>query len=196
LLDHMVPGFAHPFRSPILHRPSEAGLSYQDVTFPSADGVPIEGWFIPCVGSDRLVVANHPLYFSRSGLPSHLEPWKSLFGETGNDFEVNFVPDFKILHDAGFNVLAYDFRNFGHSGAANGGIQSAGIYLQIKCSGEVGFVHSLIRLSGAMNGNPVNMWLRETNCLRKIDGVWLLVHDHVSVPMDFETGQALTTLQP
>ena len=34
----------------------------------------------------------------------------------------------KILHDAGYNVLAYDLRNFGHSGAANGGIFTVGRY--------------------------------------------------------------------
>ena len=42
--------------------------------------------------------------------------------------EVNFIPDYRILHDAGYNVLAYDLRNFGLSGAANGGIASSGIF--------------------------------------------------------------------
>lgn len=36
------------------------------------------------------------------------------------------MPDYKILHDAGYNVLTYDERNFGLSGDANGGITSAG----------------------------------------------------------------------
>jgi hypothetical protein len=40
----------------------------------------------------------------------------------------SLIPDYKILHDAGYNVLAYDLRNFGHSGAANGGIASSGIF--------------------------------------------------------------------
>ena len=47
---------------------------------------------------------------------------------SGNGFEVNFVPDFKILHGAGYNVLAYDLRNHGLSAAANGGIGSSGIF--------------------------------------------------------------------
>jgi pimeloyl-ACP methyl ester carboxylesterase len=41
---------------------------------------------------------------------------------SGNGFEVNLVPDYKILHDAGYNVLAYDLRNHGLSSAANGGV--------------------------------------------------------------------------
>jgi pimeloyl-ACP methyl ester carboxylesterase len=40
---------------------------------------------------------------------------------------VNLVPDYKILHDAGYNVLTYDLRNHGLSGAANGGIVTNGI---------------------------------------------------------------------
>jgi uncharacterized protein len=130
-IDRMLQGIADRFgrglRSPILHSPSEHDLDYEDVTFPSQDGVPLEGWFIPAAGSGKLIIANHPLGFNRSGLPSHLEPWRS-FGAAGNDFEVNFVPDYKILHDAGYNVLAYDLRNSGHSGEANGGIVSSGIF--------------------------------------------------------------------
>lgn len=126
LVHQMADGFgALHERSPILHTPDEAGLDYEDVTFAAADGVPLEGWFIPAPGSRRVVIANHPLGFTRAGLPTHLEPWRSRWADTGNDVEVNFIPDYKILHDAGYHVLAYDMRNFGHSGAANGGVISA-----------------------------------------------------------------------
>ncbi|KAI8721259.1 hypothetical protein NCS52_00573100 [Fusarium sp. LHS14.1] len=106
--------------APIFHYPEEAGLEYEDVFFPSEDGVPLEGWFIPCKGSNKVIIANHPHWFSRAGLPSHLKPWDSLV--PGNDFDVNFIPDYKILHDAGYNVLAYDMRNHGHSGSGNNGL--------------------------------------------------------------------------
>ena len=36
------------------------------------------------------------------------------------------MPDYKILHDAGYNVLAYDLRNHGLSSAANGGVVTHG----------------------------------------------------------------------
>lgn len=131
-ISNILEGYARPMgklpRSPILHDPSEVGLQYEDVFFPSYDGIPLEGWFIPCAGSNKLIIANHPMGFSRAGFPSHLEPWKSIFGATGNTIEVNFVPDYKILHDAGYNVLAYDLRNFGHSGPANAQSVSAGRY--------------------------------------------------------------------
>jgi uncharacterized protein len=104
-IDHILQSIADSFgqqlRSPSLHWPSEQDLDYQDVTFPALDGVPLEGWFIPAADSDRLIIANHPMGFSRSGIPTHLEPWKSVWALSGNDVEVNLIPDYKILHDAG-----------------------------------------------------------------------------------------------
>ncbi|MEO3886013.1 hypothetical protein [Nonomuraea sp. B5E05] len=128
ILQQMADAFGEQLRSPIMHSPEEQGLDYEDVTFQAVDGVPIEGWFIPARGSDKLIIANHPMGFSRAGLPGHLEPWKSIWSSSGNDMEVDLVPDYKILHDAGYNVLAYDLRNYGLSGAANGGIASSGIF--------------------------------------------------------------------
>lgn len=120
-LDKIAEAFSHTQRSPVLHSPAEAGLAFEDVFFPSADGTLLEGWFIPCAGSDKLIICAHPFKFSRAGFPSHLEPWKSAYGP-GNDYELNFIPEYKLLHDHGYNVLAYDFRNFGRSAAANGGL--------------------------------------------------------------------------
>jgi hypothetical protein len=67
--------------------------------------VPIEAWFIPAAGSSKLIIANHPLGFSRSGIPTHLRPWHTDWAPSGNGFEVDLVPDYKILHDAGYHVL-------------------------------------------------------------------------------------------
>jgi ketosteroid isomerase-like protein len=40
------------------------------------------------------------------------------------------------------------------------------------------------------------MWVRAALCCRRVDGRWLITHDHESVPFDAETGQALTSLRP
>ena len=128
VLERFAEAFSFQRRSPILHTPAEHGLGYENVTFPSHDGVPLEGWYIPAPESDKLIIANHPMGFNRAGLPAHLEPWRSEWAASGNAFEVDFVPDYRILHEAGYHVLAYDLRNHGHSGAANGGINSSGSY--------------------------------------------------------------------
>ena len=152
VLQGMTDSFAQQLRAPILHSPAEHGLDYQDVTFPALDAVPLEGWFIPAAGSDKLIIANHPMGFSRAGIPTHLEPWRSIWAASGNDFEVNLVPDYKILHDAGYSVLAYDLRNFGHSGAANGGIASSGIFEARDVAGSLAYARSRSDTAGMTIG--------------------------------------------
>lgn len=140
VLAKIADAFSVSSRSPVLGSPADHGLRYDDVTFPAEDGTPIEGWFVPAEGAATTVVVNHPRWFSRSGLPADLEPWRSAFVETGNDFRVDLVPDIRILHDACYHVLAYDLRNFGLSGAANGGVTSSG---NLESRDVVGSLHYL-----------------------------------------------------
>src|SRR5262245_39624947 len=117
-------------RTPVLRRPDDYGMEYEDVFFPAMDGVPLEAWFIPA-DSDRLLIINHPMTCNRYGFPGHLPPWNTMFG----GFEVNFLPELKHLHDAGYNILTYDLRNCGLSGEANGGISGLGL---LECRDVVG----------------------------------------------------------
>lgn len=69
--------------------------------------------------------------------------------------------------------------------------------LHITAGEDVAFCHFLYRISGTMtNGGEVNMWVRDTVCYRKIDGSWLLTHEHTSVPFDIESGNAALDLKP
>ena len=69
--------------------------------------------------------------------------------------------------------------------------------LNVTTHGELAFVHSLNHLNATLaSGHITDMWLRWTACLRRIDGVWLVVHDHVSVPADLEHGHAVLNLTP
>jgi pimeloyl-ACP methyl ester carboxylesterase len=125
-----------------LHSPSEHGLDYEDISFLARDGVPLEGWFIPAPGSSKMIIANHPVGFSRSGIPTHLQPWHADWAASGNGFEVDLVPDYKILHDAGYNVLAYDLRNHGLSSAANGGVVTHGFTESRDVVGSLEYVRT------------------------------------------------------
>lgn len=145
-------GFRDQFRAPILRTPADQHLDFENVTFPSEDGVPLEGWFVPRAGSSKLVIANHPRWFNRYGCPTHIEPWKSLGAVAGNDFEVNFIPDYKILHDAGYNVLAYDLRNHGHSGSGNGSLVSSGRYESRDVIGSLDYIRSRADLRSMATG--------------------------------------------
>jgi uncharacterized protein (TIGR02246 family) len=65
--------------------------------------------------------------------------------------------------------------------------------LTITLGDDVAFGHSLNRISGTLqNGNRAGYWVRWTPCFRKIDGNWLIAHDQVSVPLDFEFAQRYT----
>lgn len=120
VLHGIADAFKNQLRAPLLKTPTDVGLAYDNVTFPALDGVPLEAWFIPCAGSDKLIIVNHPRGFNRYGQPSNIEPWKSMLAPAGNDIEVDFTKDYRILHEAGYNVLTYDLRNHGHSGINNG----------------------------------------------------------------------------
>jgi hypothetical protein len=52
--------FKSAVRTVVLKRPSDVGLDYEDVFFPSLYGVRLEAWFIPA-NSNKLLIANHPM---------------------------------------------------------------------------------------------------------------------------------------
>ena len=115
--------FAHGVRTPVLRRPDEYGMAYEDVFFPAMDGITLEGWFIPAEGSQKLLVVNHPMTCNRYGFPGHLAPWNTMFG----GFEVNFLPELKALQEAGYNILTYDLRNHGRSSSDPAGTSGLGL---------------------------------------------------------------------
>ena len=100
-------------RAPILETPEKYGLEYEDVRYMTEDGVELAAWFIPKSGSDKLIICNHPATLNRYGFPGHKAPWSQF-----QDIEVKFGNVHKALHDAGYNVLAYDLRGHGESGDA------------------------------------------------------------------------------
>lgn len=124
--------FKTGLRTPVMRTPSDYGMDFEETWFPSMDGVPLEAWFIPA-NSDRLLIINHPMTCNRYGFPGHLPEFKGYFG----GFEVNFLPELRHLHDAGYNILTYDLRNCGRSGEGNGGISGLGL---LECRDVVGSV--------------------------------------------------------
>lgn len=69
--------------------------------------------------------------------------------------------------------------------------------MRIVAGNDVAFIHALERMSGTLrNGQKSDMWVRATSGLRKINGKWLIVHDHISVPTDFSTGKSMLDLRP
>jgi ketosteroid isomerase-like protein len=69
--------------------------------------------------------------------------------------------------------------------------------MQIEVSGDAAFAYGLERIAGKMtSGAPVDMWLRYTEGLKRIDGHWRVVHEHISVPADMASDKARLDLKP
>jgi uncharacterized protein (TIGR02246 family) len=69
--------------------------------------------------------------------------------------------------------------------------------LTLAMGDDVAFACSLNRIGGTLrNGRRNDAWVRWTACFQKVDGAWLIAHDHVSAPLDFASGRALLDLAP
>jgi len=69
--------------------------------------------------------------------------------------------------------------------------------VSIVAGNNVAFIHSLERISGTLkSGQKSEVWVRATSGLRKINGKWLIVHDHISLPVNLEAGKAALDLKP
>jgi ketosteroid isomerase-like protein len=71
--------------------------------------------------------------------------------------------------------------------------------LEVTVGGDVAFCHSLNRLSATPRGmtDRFDLWFRSTVCLRKVAGVWLVAHEHMSTPFHMDGSmRAAVELRP
>jgi ketosteroid isomerase-like protein len=68
----------------------------------------------------------------------------------------------------------------------------------ITVSDDVAFIHCVNRIGMKSKDGKAGegTWLRVTVCFRKIDGQWMVTHEHVSVPFDAKSGNASMDLKP
>lgn len=69
--------------------------------------------------------------------------------------------------------------------------------LGVTISGDVAYSHSIQHFTATtLKGQTMNTTVRVTDVFRKIDGKWLIVQEHVSVPIDFTTMKPDFTSKP
>lgn len=69
--------------------------------------------------------------------------------------------------------------------------------LTITTGNDTAFCTSLQRFRGTLEtGAQLDMWVRYTTCLHKLDGTWQVTHEHASVPFDPGTGMATLATAP
>ncbi len=62
--------------------------------------------------------------------------------------------------------------------------------LGITVNGNIGFSHSIQHVTGTdIRGGSVDRTVRVTDGYRKVGGEWLIVLEHVSMPVDLTTGK-------
>lgn len=60
-----------------------------------------------------------------------------------------------------------------------------------EAEGNLAYGHGIFRASGpGQDGKTLDLTLRITDVYRRINGKWLVVHEHVSWPVDLATGKA------
>jgi uncharacterized protein (TIGR02246 family) len=90
-----------------------------------------------------------------------------------------------------------DFEDF-FATAAAGPTTNEISDLAITTDGKLAFAHYTSHMvTTDKSGRKTEMVLRTTDCLKKIKGKWLIVHEHNSVPVDLASGKAdLMSKQP
>jgi len=69
--------------------------------------------------------------------------------------------------------------------------------LSITVAETLAFSHGLSHVSATrIDGGQLDMWWRTTICFHKLDGNWMITHEHNSVPFDVESGKASLDLKP
>ena len=66
-----------------------------------------------------------------------------------------------------------------------------------ETEGNLAYGHGIFRTTGPdKDGKPLDLTVRITDVYRKINGKWLVVHEHVSWPVDLATGKADLSSKP
>ena len=69
--------------------------------------------------------------------------------------------------------------------------------LAVAVDGNLGWGHSIQHVSSTdTKGQPIDLTVRVTDVYRKIKGNWLIVHEHISVPVDLDTGKPDLSSKP
>jgi alpha-beta hydrolase superfamily lysophospholipase len=118
----------HLDRQPVPRTPQDYGMDFQNIEFKAADEVKIKGWLIPSA-SDKLIIITHVGGLTKYGSTKKFRSISKLYNE-----DIEFLKVARHLHNEGYWVLMFDFRNHGESDPSpNGGKAGVGLeeYLDV-----------------------------------------------------------------
>jgi len=69
--------------------------------------------------------------------------------------------------------------------------------LDVVADRNLAYSHSIQHVAGTdKQGKKLDLTVRVTDVYKKARGRWLIVHEHVSVPVDLDTGKPDLTSKP
>jgi len=90
----------------------------------------------------------------------------------------------------GWDAYKKDFQEF--FDMFEGPINDEVSDMAVVAEGNMAYSRMVEHVTGKQkNGQPMEMVVRVTDVYRKSNGKWLIVHEHVSVPVDLESGKAV-----
>lgn len=98
------------------------------------------------------------------------------------------------LQYAGKDAYGKDYETF--LAQYDGPVQVEFSDMHITTTPTLAYSAVLERVTGTVKGQKSDIWVRVTSVYKKVDGNWLDVHDHVSVPTDMATGKSMLDLKP
>lgn len=118
----------HPARKSILYTPKDAGIPYQDVTFNSREGdLKLNGWTMMAdQPTNKWIILSHGYTGNRMIWPETDK------GKAG-------LRLFQFLHNQGYNLLTFDYRN---SGTSQGNTTTVGYFEKEDLLGAIDFIMS------------------------------------------------------
>ncbi len=125
----------HLDRQPVPKNPKDYGMDFENIEFRTSDKVNIKGWLIPG-SSNKLIIMTHVGGLTKYGSTTQYKSLTKLYNK-----EIEFLKAAKHLHNEGYWVLMFDFRNHGESDPSpNKGIATFGLEEYKDVVGTMEFV--------------------------------------------------------
>lgn len=113
----------HLNRQPVPRNPRDYGMEYENIQLAPADGITIRGWLIPGTGKKTVIMTHVGGLTKYGSTVSYRHPFK-LYNK-----EIEFLKTARHLHERGYSVVMFDFRNHGESDASpNNGVAGVGLW--------------------------------------------------------------------
>src|SRR5437868_5749773 len=116
-----------------------------------------------------------------------LDKMMSFYEHSANLVAYDVVPPTQYT---GWDAYKKDFADF--FALFEGPINDEVSDMAITAEGKMAYSRMIEHVTGKLkNGQPMDMLVRITDVYRKSNGKWLIIHEHVSVPVDLDSGKAV-----